>query len=69
MEAKQVAQQDAERARFVVMKADQVQCCHECDILFMDNFSSMPAHIKCAIHSLSGLQNQHASFCGVCSDV
>ena len=27
VESKQVAQQDAERARFVVMRADQVPCC------------------------------------------
>ena len=39
VEAKQVAQQEAERARFVVMKADQVRCCLENRVLLSVNLA------------------------------
>ena len=37
VEAKQVAQQDAERARFVVMKADQVSKQSSCPVLMQNS--------------------------------
>ena len=65
VEAKQVAQQDAERARFVVMKADQAH-----SLLLIMTVMAHVTHMHLAHKDIKMLESRHLqSWCDLCCHV